>query len=188
MVQAIGTVVPYKKRSVVAALTKGICEIDINTGKILKTFANPEAHIPNNRFNDGKCDPQGRLWVGSMSFDIPGEPNAGVLYSLDKKGKIGKHAENLAIPNGLCWSADSKTFYHIDTPEGRVDAYDFDAVKGAISNKRTCIKVPEGMGYPDGCTIDSDGKIWIAFWGGWCVARFCPETGELLAKIPLPCS
>ena len=92
----------------------------------------------------------------------------------------------MSIPNGLCWTKDSKTFYHIDTPDPVVSAYDFDPEKGLITNKRTCIDIPKGMGFPDGCTIDTEGKIWICFWQGACVARFCPESNKMLEKIAIP--
>jgi len=156
-------------------MTKGICEVDLETGKILRLFGNPEADNPSNRFNDGKCGPGGRLWVGSMGFDCG--PDVALYYYLDNDGRVKKvDVGTMSIPNGLCWSEDTKTFYLIDSLNPEIPAFDFDVKTGELSNKRTCIDVPEGMGLPDGCCIDNEGKIWIAMWGGYCVARFCPET------------
>ena len=76
--------------------------------------------------------------------------------------------------------------YYIDTPTRHVDAFDFDPVEGGISNRRHVIEIPKDMGYPDGMTIDAEGKLWVALWAGWGVGRWDPSTGELLAKVQLP--
>ena len=86
----------------------------------------------------------------------------GSLYSVDTDKKIKTHLSELTISNGICWSLDGSTMYHIDTPTREVCAYDYDKKQGSISNKRVVITVKEGMGHPDGMTIDNEGKLWVS--------------------------
>merc|ERR1712087_213071 len=115
---------------------------------------------------------------GSMSVWCEGK--VGNLYSLDADGKWEKRVGETVISNGLVWSKDKSTFWYIDTPTGQVDAFDYDEATGAVSNRRCAIKCEHG--FPDGCTIDSEDKIWIAMWSGGCVCRYDPATGTLLSK------
>jgi sugar lactone lactonase YvrE len=94
--------------------------------------------------------------------------------------------DSVTISNGLVWTSDSSNFYYIDTPTGRVDAYDYDHESGNISNCRTAVKIPDGQGGPDGMTIDSEDMVWVAHWGGSCVTRWNPLTGELLETVEVP--
>lgn len=166
----------------ILASTEGIGFLDRKMGEI--TYVDhPEEHIPENRFNDGKCDPMGRLWVGSMSlFEAPG---AGSVYMFEK-GQSTKRIDETTISNGLAWSSDYSTFYFIDTPTGTVSGYDFDKITGKISKKKIVLEIPEKEGFPDGMTIDAEGMLWIAHWGGWQVTRWNPKTGELLQRIKMP--
>lgn len=181
--EMVGTIVLCKNGDLIAALKSGVARIDMNNGE-LEWLCNPETHLLNNRFNDGKCDPAGRFWVGTMALSEA--EGAGNLYMIDKNLSASLKVENLTIPNGMAWSLDWKTFYFIDTPTFEVIAYRYDNESGAISNKKTVIKVPEEDGYPDGMTIDREGMLWIAHWGGWQVTRWNPITGEKLFHIPLP--
>src|SRR5699024_6161218 len=125
----------------------GFYALDLQTEKLTK-IADPEAHIPNNRFNDGKCDAFGRLWAGTMSLkDVQG---AGNLYRLDGDHNVEKMIENVTISNGMTWSPDHKVMYYIDTPTRQIVAYDFELETGSICNKRSVIDIPEDMGNPDG--------------------------------------
>ena len=179
----IGTVVPSEgKFSVVVALENGIFGIDKN-GKKELLHEYPDAELPDNRFNDGKCDPAGRFWVGTMSKNET--KGAGNLYSFTNKNLILKQPD-VTISNGIVWSADAKTMYYIDTPEMAVFAYDFNKKSGEISNRRIAFKVPESMGYPDGMSIDEEDMLWIALWNGAAVVHFNPDTGALLEKIDVP--
>lgn len=183
--QPIGTVVPYTKKHVVAALLKGICVIDVRQKKVIEYIGNPEAQNVFTRWNDGKvCPFDGRLWVGSMG--ILKQEGFGSLYSVDTEKKIKTHLSDLTISNGICWSLDGSTMYHIDTPTHTVCAFDYDAKQGSISKKRVVVTVKEDMGAPDGMTIDNEGKLWVALFGGSAVARYDPENGTLIAKIKLP--
>jgi sugar lactone lactonase YvrE len=136
-----------------------------------------------NRMNDGKCDPAGRFWCGSMHPDFT--EGAGNLWMMDTDLSVEKKIEGVTISNGVAWSADATTMYYIDTPTGQVDAFDYDIATGAISNRRLAVKNSWG-GYFDGMTIDGEDNLYIAVWGGGCVLKINPRSGALLAKIIVP--
>ena len=170
--QRVGTVVPAKNGNMIIALQNGVFELDLTTKqKIL--ISNPEEHLTNIRFNDGKCDPAGRLWVGSM--ELSQKKNAASLYRID-----------ITISNGICLTADHQKMYYTDSPTQKVIAFDYDVNTGNISNEKLVIKMPIELGTPDGMAIDEEGMLWIAHWGGYSVGRWNPETGELLARIEVP--
>jgi sugar lactone lactonase YvrE len=181
----VGAVAPYRDGSLMAALKSGIVLLDPDTGA-REAVGHPEAHLPGNRYNDGKCDPAGRFWVGSMSLQE--EPGVGSLYMIDHDGSIIRQLEGVTISNGLAWSNDYHTMYYIDTPTFEVAAFDYDLSTGAISNRRVAIRIPESEGYPDGMTIDREGCLWIAHWDGWQVTRWNPDTGRKLHHLPMPVS
>lgn len=181
--QRIGTVVPIKSGGMLGGLEDQVAKIDMNT-KTFEKLVDLEKDRPGNRCNDGKCDPAGRFWVGTMGLNA--EEQAGSLYRVDRNGQVRKMLDQLTIPNGLIWSHDHKTFYHIDSPESIVKAYNFDIDSGSISNPRTVIKIPEKLGLPDGMTIDEEGMLWVAIFGGSMVGRWNPENGEIIEKVTLP--
>ena len=179
----IGTVVPSGKESALIALEDGMYNINTLTGDI-KLFTKVETDQPENRFNDGKCDPAGRLWVGSMHLEqITGRAN---LYRIDHDGTATKMLDSITISNGIVWTKDQKTMYYIDTPTGFIRAYDYDLTTGDISNERIAVEVPTSLGYPDGMTIDENDMLWVGLWNGNAVANFNPQTGELIRKIEVP--
>ncbi len=181
--QYTGAVVLKPNGNLVAALQNGFYEIDETSGT-LTFLADPEAHLPENRFNDGKCDPQGRFWAGTMHR--PETQVSGHLYTLDTGNNVTWKAGPVGCSNGLAWSADSRTLYYIDSPTRTVVAYDFDPGTGAISGKRVVITIPEGEGFPDGMTIDAEGALWIALWDGWKLVRYEPAGGTKTGEIQLP--
>ncbi len=178
----IGAVVPVKAGGGVVALETGIYSFNA-PDQFRKLVDYPADAAPNTRFNDGKCDPAGRLWIGTM--DKNAKPHQGKLYRMDQ-GKLVAVLENISISNGLGWSPDQQTMYYIDTFEQAVYGFDFDGVSGEISQKRIVVTISDSMGSPDGMTVDSTGKLWIALWGGSGVACFDPQTGQLLGKIEVP--
>jgi sugar lactone lactonase YvrE len=181
--QMIGTVVPSESGQMIVALENGFYQIDPETGT--KTFiADPEEDIPGNRFNDGKCDPAGRFWAGTMSTG--GKQKAGALYRLDHDGTVHKMIDNVGTSNGIVWSHDYTKMYYIDTPTRKVMAWDYDNDTGDIKNPQTAVEIPQEMGYPDGMTIDAEGNVWIALWGGSAVGCWNPVSGELLRTISVP--
>ena len=178
----VGTVVPLHDGDVLLALQTGIHRLDIATGQ-LTLLANP-LRDPSLRFNDGKCDPAGRFWVGT--FDLEQKPGAGTLYRYDPDGRLHVMLRHITNSNGISWSLDNKTMYYIDTPTLTVQAFDYDNATGAIANPRVVVHFPEGQGWPDGMTIDAEGMLWVALWGGGTVHRYNPGTGALLQVIAVP--
>jgi len=181
--QKVTTVVPRRRGGLILGLQHGIAAFDPATGQ-LTALVDPEAHLPDNRFNDGKCDPQGRFWAGTMS--MVRQPRAASLYCLDADGRVSQRLEGVTTSNGLCWSRDGRTMYYIDTGTRQVDRFDFDPDAGAISNRRPIIRFADGMGRPDGMTIDADGMLWIAHWDGSAVTRWNPDSGTMLMRIDVP--
>ena len=135
------------------------------------------------RFNDGKCDPHGRLYAGTMH--LKAEAGRGSLYRVQADGQADEVVANTTISNGLAWDESRGAMYFIDTAGGTIDRFDWDAETGSISG-RTPIATPEGGG-PDGMCIDREGYLWVAMWGGSRVARFNPETGSEVDSIAVPC-
>lgn len=188
--QYVGTVVPSTTGSLYLALHHGFAKLDVETEEITM-LADPEADMPGNRFNDGKCDPAGRFWAGTMSIEESGP--VGNLYMMDTDGSVRKMTDGITISNGIVWSLDNTIMYYIDTPTGRVDAFDYDHATGNITNRRPAIVFPpstesENIGFPDGMTGDAEGMLWVAHWGGSRITRWNPETGELLETIHVPAS
>ncbi len=179
----IGFAVQTENHDLVGGTGEGLIRFSCATGMVTP-IVNPEPDLPNNRFNDGKCDPQGRLWAGTMSCDE--SETKGTLYRIDGELKPSPQVNPVQISNGLAWSADGSKMYYIDSPTRRIDVFDYDPATGEIANQRPAFHLPEGMGYPDGMTIDAEDKLWVALWQGWGVGRFDPESGELLAKVEVP--
>lgn len=181
--QKIGTVVPAESGKYVVALQKGIYFFDKETGAKSK-ITDPESDIKDNRFNDGKCDPNGRFWAGTMS--MVGKKNTGSLYRLDKDQSAHKMVDDVSISNGIVWSLDGTRMYYIDTPTQEVKSFDFDQETGKISNPQVAVEISKDLGAPDGMTIDEEGHLWIALWGGAAVGCWDPETGKLIRTIAVP--
>ena len=177
----IGFAVPTARKDLIVGTQRGLARFFPESGT-LAPFADPEKALPQNRFNDAKCDPLGRLWAGTMA--VSEDPGLGSLYRVDASLRVARMVENVTISNGLAWSLNGRTMFYIDSPTRRVDAFDFDPENGTLANRRTAIEIPDG--FPDGMCIDTTGNLWVALWGGWSVACFDPCTGECLAKIEVP--
>jgi len=136
------------------------------------------------RFNDGKCDPAGRFWVGTMAYDSA--PGAGALYRVERDGAVAQVLDGVTISNGMAWDLPKGRMYYIDTATRRLDAFDWDAATGGIRNRRCVAAFPESAGWPDGMTLDREGRAWIAFWDGWKVLCVDPDSGATVAEIPVP--
>lgn len=177
-------VVPHIEGGLVCCTQSSLVYADTHTGAwtSLADFDLP-GHM---RLNDGKCDRAGRLWAGSMPVHCrPNQPPEGILYRCDDSCTEILHG--LGISNGIAWNADDTLMYHADTSAGTLTAYPFDAEQGRLGTPGIlCALIPPELGAPDGMTIDREGKLWIALWGGGGVARICPETGTMLSFVDVP--
>lgn len=180
----IGTIVPEKQGSLLVALEDGVARYHTSTQE-LDYVCKLEQDKPDNRFNDGKCDPQGRFWLGSMHRDA--QRPTGSLYRIDNDMTISTIEENVRVSNGLTWSLDYRKMYYIDSPTHKVVEYDYNKETGHVSNKKVCIEIPSDKGSPDGMTIDQNGNLWIALWDGYAVGCYDPNTGQQIDKIEVPC-
>ena len=137
-----------------------------------------------NRANDGAVDPRGRLFQGTMSNAEPGAPVA-ALHRVDGDGTARRVLTDVMISNGMGWSPDQFTMYYIDTLTFRVDRFDYDPDTGEIDGRRPFLTFDGSTGGPDGMTMDAEGCLWVAFFGGYHVQRFSPE-GERLETVVTP--
>ena len=135
------------------------------------------------RMNDAACDPQGRFWAGTLANDQ--HPGGGSLYRLERNGRIELIRDGLTISNGLGWSPDGRTMYLADSGPGIIYAFSFDPEEGTISDDRVLVDVPDDVGSPDGLTVDAEGDLWVAIYGGGRVQRYSPD-GQLREELFIP--
>ncbi len=177
------TIVPRESGGVVFTMEQEVLALDFEADEISVLARIPDAS-PAVRFNDGKCDPAGRLWAGTMgSKDGEG---IGALYCIDTDLSFRRMVEGVAVSNGIVWSSDQSTLYYIDTFTREVAAYDYDVASGDISNRRVAVLIEEELGFPDGMSIDENGMLWIAHWGGAAVRQWDPLSGKLLQSLSVP--
>jgi len=180
--QHVGAVAPRVTGGFVAAVQHGFGFVDAPTGR-LEIIADVEADNPGNRMNDGKCDSAGRFWAGTMAFDLT--PGAGALYRLNTDHSVVKVLEDVTLSNGLGWSPDDTSMYFIDSATNGVDVFDYEPDSGELRNRRRLIDIPQELGMPDGMTVDSEGFLWVALWGGWSVRRYAPDgTPDTVIELP----
>lgn len=179
----IGTVVPINLREVAIAIEDGIYIVDVDTGES-RLFSNIEKDVKNNRLNDGKCDPLGNLWVGSMNMN--GDENKGILYKVMADGLVNKMLDNISISNGIVWTKNAKTMYYVDTPTRKIKSYHYNIDDASIIEDEVVINIPENLGFPDGMAIDEHDMLWVCMWGGAAVINFNPISGEIINKVEVP--
>ncbi|TFD00001.1 SMP-30/gluconolactonase/LRE family protein [Cryobacterium sinapicolor] len=167
---------PRSAGGAVIALEHGFA-LEDSTGNIIELSALWDD--PGLRMNEGGCDPDGRFYCGSMAYDQA--PGAGSLYRLDPDGTVTTVLENLTISNGLEWSPDGSLAYFNDTPTGRIAVLDYSREFG-LTGLRPFVEIPAEAGYPDGLTVDSQGCVWVALYGGSAVRRYMPD-GRLDAIV-----
>lgn len=146
----------------------------------LRYIVDPEANKPQSRFNDGAVDRSGRFWAGTL-----GDGDNNHLYRLDPDGSVHMMESGVGISNGIGWSPDDRIMYYTDSPRHTIYAYDYDAASGSIANRRILVHDPEQPGVPDGLTVDQEGFIWSARWGGYCLLRYDPQ-GKVERKVEIP--
>jgi len=179
--QPIGCVVPRQSGGLMMAMADGFYAWHEEAE--LSYLAAP-ADMEHKRFNDGKCDPAGRFWAGTV--DLTGAKHTGILYCLHEDHSIIDKVGNVSMSNGMGWSPDHTTMYYIDSAARNVMAYDYDIMSGEITNGRIAVAFSEEDGLPDGMTVDVEGMIWVAHWGPAKVTRWNPDKGELLEVISVP--
>ncbi|MDW6024204.1 SMP-30/gluconolactonase/LRE family protein [Mesorhizobium sp. BAC0120] len=180
--ERIGSFALRERGGLVCAFESGFAFFDPTTGAI-DWIARPEAHIPRNRFNDGKCDRQGRFWAGTMDDRLT--DHTGGLYRLDPDLRVSQVETGIGISNSLAWSPDDSIFYFADTLDRAIYRYDFSPVDGTVSNKRLFASTKNDPGDPDGSTIDAEGYLWNAQWDGWRLTRYAPD-GSVDRIVELP--
>jgi sugar lactone lactonase YvrE len=165
-------------------LRRGLALFDPAT-RALTRLDEPEREREGNRFNDGKCDADGRFWGGTMDFATTA--GTGALYAFDAAGRATRAIDlGWIVTNGPTWSRDGRTMFVNDTVRRRIVAYAFDAATGAVGASREWLTFDARDGHPDGMTTDAAGRLWIAHWGGACVTCHDPDTAAELARVALP--
>jgi len=179
----IGAIAKRSDTGFIAATEKGFATIEIPSCEI-HFIGNPEEQLVHNRFNDGKCDRKGRFWAGTLNEN--GVKEAAALYKLDHSGKFSKMLADVSCSNGIAWTADYQKMYYIDTSTRSIVEFDFDEQLGLISNKKLVLLVPATDGIPDGMTIDQQGMLWVALWGGGKVIKIDPKKRMVVGEIKVP--
>lgn len=165
------------------ALNGGLAKFDTSSGE-LEWLLDIEKQRISHRCNDGACDPQGRLWVGTLDKTL--RKGAGTLFCVEQDLKLRKKLEQVTVPNGLVWSMDNKRMYFVDSPTQTVQSFFYNEQTGNIIFEKVVIRIPEEIGTPDGMCMDAEGMLWIAHWGGFGVYRWNPSNAELIDRIHLP--
>jgi sugar lactone lactonase YvrE len=164
----VGAAALSTRGGLVLAVPEGFTRLDPDTGA-LAPLAGLPVPAPDIRMNDGTCDRAGRFWAGTMAQDE--RAGAGALYRLDPAGTVTVMVDGVTISNGLDWSLDERRMYYIDSGTRRIDVFDWDLKKGQLSNRRPFVFFPVQAGIPDGLTLDVDGGVWVALWGGGAVTH-----------------
>lgn len=183
MPERIGCFAFRKGGGLVAGMQSGIAYITLGESVTVDRVFDFQPGNPDTRFNDGRCDPAGRFWAGTLEESLT--QRVGTLYRFDADKRCHKMVENLICPNGLAFSPDGRTLYHSDSRQDYVFAWDLDKQSGDISNQRIFIAMDGREGRPDGAAIDSEGYYWICHVGAWHVARYAP-SGQIDRVIGLP--
>ena len=171
------------KECLIVAFDRGIAYYDPPSGRT-DWLVGPDALANGLRFNDGKVDPGGRFWVGTMVEDPAVASGQGALYCFDPNVGLVERINGVTISNGLCWSPDGTVMYHADSPRNAIFAYRFDAHRGTLSDRRIFARTPRDV-HPDGSTVDTDWGVWNAQWGAGQVVRYAAD-GQPSLRLDLP--
>ena len=181
MPDLVGSLAVADDGRLVVSLTRMLALFDPATGALTE-IARPSQIGQDQRFNDGKCDPQGRFWVGTMN-NVTRAPE-GTLYRLGPDATLTPTLSGIRIPNSLAWSPDGRTMYFSDSLLHTIYAFAFDPTTGAISDRRVFAKTI-APAIPDGATVDRESCLWCAEYDGWRVTRYRPD-GQVDRTIELP--
>jgi len=175
----VGVAAPTSSGAVLVALADRLALVDLADESVRTLVRLP--HGPALRSNDGACDAAGRFWIGTMDLDET--PGAGALYRYD--GRLKRVLDEVTLSNGIGWTRDDTRMYYIDSPVQRVDIFDFELASGRIGDRRPFVSIDESEGIPDGLTVDDEGGVWVALYGGSCVHRY-DQSGRLDAVLEVP--
>jgi sugar lactone lactonase YvrE len=175
----VGAAAPTSSGAVLVALADRLALVDLADESVRTLVRLP--HGPALRSNDGACDAAGRFWIGTMALDET--PGAGALYRYD--GSLERVLDEVTLSNGIGWTRDDTRMYYIDSPVQRVDLFDFELASGRIDDRRPFVSIDDSEGIPDGLTVDDEGGVWVALYGGSCVHRY-DENGHLDAVLEVP--
>ena len=163
------------------ALPERIAAFEPRTGSFA-TVAVPPTRIPGHRFNDGRCDRQGRFWVGTM-HNVTRAPE-GELFRLDPDGRLTSKHAGICIPNSLAWSPDGRTMYFADSLRYTIFAYDYDPATGETSGERV-FATTATPAFADGSAVDAEGCLWNAQFNGWRLVRYAPDGRvDRIVEVP----
>ena len=175
----VGAAAPTSSGAVLVALADRLALVDLADESVRTLVRLP--HGSALRSNDGACDAAGRFWIGTMGLDQT--PGAGALYRYD--GRLQRVLDEVTLSNGIGWTRDDTRMYYIDSPVQRVDIFDFELASGRVDDRRPFVSIHENEGIPDGLTVDDEGGVWVALYGGSCVHRY-DESGHLDAVLAVP--
>jgi sugar lactone lactonase YvrE len=175
----VGAAAPTSSGVVLVALADRLALVDLDDDSVRTLVRLP--HGPALRSNDGACDAAGRFWIGTMALDLT--PGAGALYRFD--GRLERVLDGVTLSNGLGWTRDDTRMYYIDSTQCRVDVFDFELESGRLDGRRPFVSIDKSVGTPDGLTVDDEGGVWVAIYGGSCVRRY-DERGRLDAVLEVP--
>ena len=179
-----GCVVTTDADLLLVAMHRGVKRCDPTSGE-LTPFGTPDGHNADVfRFNDGKVDPAGRFWAGTLALDS--RPKQSSLFRFDATGRSTVMRAGVSISNGLAWSPDGRTLYYVDSPTRHVQAFSFDLERGTLGEPRVAFALADGEGWPDGCCMDAEGCLWLGHWGAGRLTRWDPVKGRCLATYRFP--
>jgi len=179
----IGSIVLAGPGRLLAGLRSGFAFFDCGT-TTLRPMIDPEAALPGNRMNDGKCDAEGRFWCGSTNPET-GTAD-GSLYVLDAQLRCRRVLDDLFTPNGMTWSVDGRTMYLADTRRGFIHAFPYDVTHGELGERRLFADLGAIPGGPDGATIDCEDFLWSAQFEAGCLIRYAPDgTMDRVLRLPV---
>ncbi len=179
-----GSVSVGAEQRLVAGFESGFAYYDPESGS-LEWLTKIDPDNSHTRLNDGRADRQQRFWAGGVVEPLGYAGEAGKLYCLDQDLQCSEKLGDIAISNSLCWSPNSQIMYHTDTPTQRIDQYDFDPLTAGLSNRREFVTTEAGC-YPDGSTVDAQGYVWNAQWGGSQIVRYSPDgSTDLVLSLPV---
>ena len=185
--ERVGCIALSTRNTVIAAMESGIFEVALAQTPVLKLLTSVQHAASNMRFNDGRTDASGRLWVGSMQMDMSLAAQDGALYCLDENGLSAPKLSGLITPNGMAFSPDGRCYYLSDSHPSvqKIWAFDLEPATGAVSQRREFVDMGPLPGRPDGAAVDAQGCYWICGNDAGLVHCFSPQ-GELLRSVPVP--